>query len=60
MPEWHNDGFDHVPTPYDGRLLIKFTCKKCGASDLVSRLDDSLLKWESSHKCNSEEHAAAD
>jgi hypothetical protein len=35
----------------DGRLVIKSTCKSCGASQLVSVRDGTLAKWESQHEC---------
>jgi hypothetical protein len=38
----------------DGRIVIKSTCKACGAFQLVSIRDGSLDKWESEHRCPDE------
>jgi hypothetical protein len=35
----------------DGRIVIKSTCKNCGAFRLVSVRDGSLELWESQHEC---------
>lgn len=33
----------------DGRMMLESTCKKCGASKLVSDRDGSLREWEMKH-----------
>jgi hypothetical protein len=35
----------------ENRVLIRSTCKKCGASRVVSVSDGSLRLWEDGHKC---------
>ena len=35
----------------DDRLVIRSTCRKCGAYRFVSVRDGSLDKWESEHRC---------
>jgi hypothetical protein len=44
--------FSHAPAYADEHhVLIKSTCKKCGESALVSIVDDSVKKWELTHRC---------
>jgi hypothetical protein len=44
--------FDNAPAyDEDGRIVVKSTCKTCGAFRLVSVRDGSLKKWESRHEC---------
>jgi hypothetical protein len=42
-------GFSYSLSLFDGRILIKSTCLKCGESKVVSRGDGSLLEWEQRH-----------
>jgi hypothetical protein len=35
----------------DGPIVIKSTCRNCGAFRLVSVRDGSLKKWEWRHEC---------
>jgi hypothetical protein len=51
MPEGP-DKFIQVEVQAGDRLLIRSTCKFCGASRLVSREDGSLQKWENGHDCS--------
>jgi hypothetical protein len=45
-------GFENAPAyEQDDRLVIRSTCKNCGAFRFVSVRDGSLEKWESEHKC---------
>ncbi len=51
MPE--DSGFVHAEVRVgDGRVLIRSTCKFCGAERIVSREDGSLDRWESGHDCS--------
>jgi hypothetical protein len=44
--------FENAPAHDDGgRLVIKSTCKNCGAFRFVNVRDGSLAKWESRHEC---------
>lgn len=43
----------------DEVVLIKSVCKKCGASNLVSVMDESLRSWESSHNCKKPSRAVS-
>jgi hypothetical protein len=44
--------FDNAPARDEGeRLVIKSTCKNCGAFRFVNVRDGSLAKWESEHEC---------
>ena len=36
----------------EGHVIIKSTCRKCGASELVCVRDGSLAKWQSQHECS--------
>lgn len=54
-----NPDFDHqLAKDKRGRIRIKSMCKKCGTSELVSVMDDSLTRWEDGHKCRTEKHSA--
>ena len=54
-----NPAFDHqLAEDNRARIRIKATCKNCGASELLSVMDDSLTKWEDAHKCNAEKQPA--
>jgi hypothetical protein len=54
-----NPNFDHqLAEDKRARIVIKAICKKCGASELVSVMDDSLTKWEDGHKCHTEKPSA--
>ena len=44
--------FDNAPAyDEDGHVVIKSTCRKCGAIKMVSVRDRSLSRWESQHTC---------
>jgi hypothetical protein len=46
-----SSNFSHTPVKTEARLLIVSTCRKCGASKLVSQFDGSLKQWEDGHEC---------
>jgi len=48
-----SDKFEHELTRSEGRVLLRSTCRHCGASKVVSRADGSLEEWESEHGCES-------
>lgn len=44
--------FDNAPArDEEGRIVVKSTCCKCGAFELVSVRNGSLKRWESQHAC---------
>ena len=46
-----NADYAHAPVRTETRVLILSTCKKCGASKMVSVADGSLERWEEQHQC---------
>lgn len=49
VTEHASAGFSYSLVRSDGRTLLESTCKKCGESNIVSRLDGSLEEWEKKH-----------
>jgi len=49
---WADSGFRQEPEKdIEGHRRIRSTCKRCGASQLVSAADGTLRKWEEQHVC---------
>jgi hypothetical protein len=45
------DRFTYKELRLDESVFIVTTCKRCGASQIVSEFDGSLEEWEREHSC---------